>query len=90
MIHDIVVEAQVERLCERGLQVGITPCLVHGVGIIVDVKQLFNRRLAGASTILETQLALLIEAPAEVSRRAPVSDGTVDDCVNTQVALGIF
>ena len=58
-IHDVVIEAQVEALGERRLQVRITSGFAHGVGIVVDIEQLLNGRLAGGAAIVEAQLALL-------------------------------
>ena len=40
MVHDVVVEAQVETLGERRLQIRVTSGLVQRVGIIVDDEQL--------------------------------------------------
>ena len=74
MVHDVVVEAQVETLGERRLQIRVTSGLVQRVGIIVDDEQLTHGRLGGVTTILELEATLLCGTPTEVGCRAPVDD----------------
>ena len=90
MVHDVVVEAKVETLGERRLQIRVTSGLVQRVGIIVDHEQLSHGRLAGATTILELEATLLCGTPAEVGCRAPVDD--IDGRVNalSQIVLLIL
>ena len=76
MLLEIVIVVQTEVLGERRLQSRVTSADVQRVAVIVDVKQVADRRLAAVTTVVEAQLPSIAMLPTEVERRGEVSHRT--------------
>ena len=64
-LNEVVIE-EAEVIFKLWLQIRITHRDVLWIGIVHDGQQLAHRRLIGSTFIVDAQVALLVEAIAEV------------------------
>ena len=71
---EVAVVEQAEVLVERRFQARVTRGDVERVGVVVDVEQLRDAGLRGRGTIVDAQVAHLVELVSEVEGRGEVGD----------------
>ena len=87
---DIGVVEKLETVGERRFQSGVTLSDVHRVAVVPDIEQVGDIRLLSRSTILDAQVAQLVEAVTEVERRRHIGHVSDDIGVYTLIILDIM